>query len=170
MSNQPDNPPATDTKPITEFRGEHWFLSNFWPCRVFLAPHWYPSVEHAYQAAKTTNWAIRDQIKNADSAAVAKRLGQQIECRKDWPEIKLDVMADLLWQKFVLDPGLRQRLLETGDRDLIEGNNWNDTYWGVCNGVGQNHLGRLQMQLRSIARYLSENSRKITVNPEVTES
>jgi len=122
-----------------------------------MAPHWYPSVEHAYQAAKCV-W-LRDAvaIRQCESAGMAKRLGKQVELRPNWPAIKLEIMADLLWQKFVLNPELRARLLATGDRELIEGNTWGDTYWGKCNQVGENHLGRLIMRLRDFARYLVEN-------------
>lgn len=145
------------TAPITEFRHAYRFLSNFWPCRVFLAPHWYPSVEHAYQAAKCANKADALAIRNAPSAGMAKRLGSKVVLREDWEHIKLEVMADLLWQKFVLDSALRARLLATGDRELIEGNTWGDTFWGKCGQTGHNHLGRLIMRLRDIARYLADH-------------
>jgi len=122
-----------------------------------MAPHWYPSVEHAYQAAKCAKLRDAAIIRQCDSAGMAKRLGKEVELRPDWPKIKLEIMADLLWQKFVLNPELRARLLTTGDRELIEGNTWGDTYWGKCNQVGENHLGRLIMRLRDFARYLAEN-------------
>lgn len=56
-------------------------------------------------------------------------------------------MEDLLRQKFSKTP-LRRLLLATGEAELIEGNTWGDTYWGVCHGVGQNHLGCLLMKIR----------------------
>lgn len=145
-----------EQKPITEFRGEHRFLSNFWPCRVFNV-HWYPTVEHAYQAAKCDDKAEELQIREADSPGMAKRLGGHVRVRPDWDQIKLEVMADLLWQKFVLNPEMRKRLLATGTRELVEGNTWGDTYWGKCCQVGENHLGRLIMQMRDFGRYLVEN-------------
>ena len=45
---------------------------------------------------------------------------------------------------------LRQQLLDTGDAELVEGNSWNDTFWGVSarTGKGKNWLGRLLMQVR----------------------
>jgi hypothetical protein len=56
-------------------------------------------------------------------------------------------MYALLAQKFSHDH-LREKLIGTGAAMLIEGNTWGDTYWGVCNGEGYNHLGRLLMDLR----------------------
>jgi len=67
--------------------------------------------------------------------------------RPDWARIKLDIMYHLLQQKF-RDPLLQKLLLRTQDAELVEGNVWNDTYWGVCSGVGENHLGRLLMLVR----------------------
>ena len=145
--------------PITQFRQEHGFLSNFWPCRVFYAPYWHSSIEHAYQAAKCKYREDQEAIRNAPSAAEAKRLGNSVGLRPDWEQIKLEVMADLLWQKFVLDPKLRARLLETGNRELIEGNSRGDTVWGRCCGVGTNHLGNLIMKLREVARYIEANGK-----------
>jgi len=142
------------TAPIDEFKREYRFLSNFWPSRVFNG-HWYPTVEHAYQAAKCLHKQDELAIRNADSPGMAKRLGSKVAIRPDWDAIKLEVMADLLWQKFVLNPELRAKLLSTGDRELIEGNTWGDTFWGKCGQQGQNHLGKLIMRLRDIARYLA---------------
>ena len=47
---------------------------------------------------------------------------------------------------------LEPLLLATGDAELIEGNNWGDTYWGKCNGQGLNRLGILLMQIRDYIR------------------
>ena len=89
---------------------------------------------------------------------MAKRLGKSVELRTDWSQIKLEVMADLLWQKFIINPKLRSMLLATGDRELVEGNTWGDTFWGKCGGVGTNHLGNLLMRLRDLARYVDSYS------------
>ena len=132
---------------ITSFTGEYRFLSNFFPAVVTLDGETYPSVEHAYQAAKTTSPIAREAIRTCPKPGQAKRNGRMVQLRPDWEEIKLDVMRDLLWQKFQ-HYDLREQLLATGDRRLIEGNHWNDTFWGVCRGVGQNWLGVLLMEIR----------------------
>lgn len=120
--------------------GVHLFLSNF-----YQHGNW--TVEHHYQAAKTDDpeWAAK--ILNAPTPGQAKRLGRKAPMRPTWESEKVAVMLALLRVKF-LWPDLEQALLATGDAVLIEGNTWNDTFWGVCNGRGQNHLGRLLMQVR----------------------
>ena len=63
--------------------------------------------------------------------------------------MKLQLMERLLLKKFDDNhPQLQQMLLATGEEELVEGNYWGDVYWGVCNGVGENHLGKLLMKIR----------------------
>lgn len=87
------------------------------------------------------------KILKAPTAGEAKRLGQKVKLRKDWEEVKRKYMYRFLRRKF-RHKELRRKLRATGDAKLIEGNNWDDTYWGVCDGVGKNHLGKLLMKLR----------------------
>lgn len=131
---------------IESFQGEHRFLSNFWNVYVTYDGEIYPTVEHAYQAAKTLEPEFRKAICYATTGQ-AKRMGRKVPMRKDWDVIKLGVMDNLLRQKFA-DPELQELLLATGDADLIEGNTWGDYYWGVCNGEGQNWLGKLLVAIR----------------------
>lgn len=141
-------------KPIDRFDDEHRFLSNFWPAAVQLDGYTYPTVEHAYQAAKTLSAKERTAIAmiHPDSPGRAKQLGRKVTKRKDWEQIKLSVMLTLLRQKFAPGTGLARQLLATGNSELIEGNNWGDMYWGRVEGVGLNHLGRLLMQVREELR------------------
>lgn len=146
--------------PILFFRSENRFLSNFF--------HHGPSVtvEHLFQARKMARSIDHDLIMQAPSATEAKRLGRKLTMRADWEETKDLVMYQALEEKFS-DPGLRQKLLATGDAYLEEGNTWCDAYWGVCHcpkhkvlvpatnasptlshGTGTNHLGTLLMLLR----------------------
>ena len=75
-----------------------------------------------------------------------------MDLREDWETVKIDVMRDVLKSKFSLNSELREKLIATGDVELIEGNHWNDRFWGVCRGKGQNHLGKLLMELRKILK------------------
>lgn len=137
--------------PITTFAGPYRFLSNFWPVQITGRDGWFfPSVEHAYQAEKTDDVLAFHKIRTARTAADAKRFGRHVPLRATWETEKLTVMYGLLLQKFQTDP-LRTQLKQTGDAELIEGNTWGDTYWGVCRGVGTNHLGKLLMQVRTEA-------------------
>ena len=132
---------------IERFAGQYRFLSNFYPCNVMLDGVSYPSTENAYQAAKTIMHHERLRF-TVLTAAAAKKLGRRIRIRADWESVKLGVMLDLLRKKFARG-AIRDQLIATGDAELIEGNTWNDTYWGVCNGVGENMLGKLLMQVRA---------------------
>lgn len=130
---------------ITSFTGEYRWLSNFSPAIVIYEDDAYPSVEHAYQAAKTYK-PYRAQFQDC-SASEAKRLGKRVLMRDGFSARKLMIMGDLCRQKFEQEP-YRTHLLETGDMKLIEGNSWNDTFWGRCNGRGENHLGEIIMKIR----------------------
>lgn len=131
---------------INKFFGPYQFLSNFWPSEVELEGAKYPTVEHAYQAAKTTVPEEREKIRLAASAGAARKLGRKVTIRPDWEAIKVSIMADLLDQKFSGELSLK--LQATGSEELIEGSWWGDTYWGVCKGEGQNILGKLLMKIR----------------------
>jgi ribA/ribD-fused uncharacterized protein len=131
---------------IASFTGKYRYLSNFYIVPISLDGELYRSLEHAYQAAKT--WPEnRANIRLAATPGLAKRLGRSAPLRENWDLIKNQVMLDLLRQKFT--GSLAQQLLATGDAELIEQNDWGDVYWGRCDGVGQNWLGKLLMQVRS---------------------
>lgn len=134
-------------KQITSFQGEYRWLSNFWLVDVKLDGYVYPSVEHAYVAAKTLDKDARLQIWKTEKPGQVKRFGRTLVLRADWDQVKLPTMEWLLRQKFQNDY-LRFQLAATRGIELIEGNTWGDTFWGVCRGVGENHLGKLLMQIR----------------------
>ena len=130
------------------FDGTYYeFLSNFHPCSVVLDGHAYVTVEHAYQGAKTLDATERAYVRSASTPAEAKNRGGTVTMRPDWDDIKVDVMRAMLQQKFS-DPQLREMLLATRPAVLIEGNTWGDRFWGVCDGEGENWLGRLLMEIR----------------------
>jgi len=106
----------------------------------------YPTVEHYYQAMKTLDLKQREAIRLALTAGDAKRLGGECELRPDWDDVKLQIMEEALRQKFKRNP-LHDQLMATGRQELIEGNTWGDKFWGV-DGTGENHLGKLLMQIR----------------------
>ena len=132
---------------IDKFSGKNRWLSNFWPAEVELNGMTYASVEHAYQAAKTLNMEDRGLFQGV-TASVAKSLGKKLAVRDDWNEIKIAVMTDLNLQKYTKHPELAAKLIATGDELLVEGNTWGDVFWGVCKGIGDNHLGKILMEIR----------------------
>lgn len=131
---------------IKGFRGEYAWLSNFYPVPHLV--YGYPTVEHYFQAMKTTDQEERHQIRIAGTPAQAKRLGRRVHLRPGWNAMRLEIMRVGLEAKFAPETELREWLLATGDRYLEETNTWNDTYWGFSNGRGLNHLGRLLMEIR----------------------
>lgn len=137
------------------------FLSNFHTSTVTLDGKKYPSVEHAYQASKTSDGSARELIRKTKSPGDAKKLGRALQIRPDWEEVKIDLMRGLIREKFQ-SPFLAHELLKTGDAELVYGNTWNDRFWGVCRGTGLNWLGRILMEVRAALQrdpdYSTENS------------
>jgi len=134
---------------INEFRGKYFFLSNFFSSPMLLDDGSVaPTVEHLFQSLKATSEEERLKILSAESASEAKYLGRHCKLREDWENIKDDVMYFCLRKKFIGNPDLTQKLLDTGDEELVEGNNWGDKYWGKVKGIGKNKLGQLLMKVR----------------------
>jgi len=142
---------------IERFIDPWGFLSNFYGCKVTYEDEDYPSVEHAYQAAKTLDKKKRMVFQFPGlKPGKAKELGSKLVLRPDWEEVKVGIMRELLIQKFY-GTVLRRKLLCTGAAQLIEGNYWHDEFWGVCDGTckrgphepnGLNWLGILLMEVR----------------------
>lgn len=137
---------------IDGFNEQYRFLSNFWRCDVLYEGIVYPTAEHAYQAAKSNNKSVRYDIASCRTPGEAKSMGRRIAMAADFNSRRIEVMRVILRSKFNGNHTLAQKLLATGDRMLVEKNHWNDIYWGVCGNVGENHLGKLLMQIRSELR------------------
>lgn len=136
----------TDGK-IEEFQGEYRFLSNFWPASIEVEGIQYPTVEHAYQAQKTLDREERLKIAGLEKPGKSKRYARKLTRRGDWDTIRVQVMRMCLRKKFAI-PQLRDMLLKTGNKILMEGNRWGDTFWGVYKGEGLNILGKTLMMIR----------------------
>lgn len=141
---------------INQFRNEYYFLSNFYPAEFTdCTGNIWPSVEHYFQAMKTENYIERAKIRKASTPGKAKSMGRNVDLRSNWNSIRLDVMKIGLLYKFRQNPDLRQKLIDTGDAILIEGNYWHDNVYGDCfcnkckNIRGQNYLGKLLMGIRT---------------------
>lgn len=136
---------------IREFQNEYRWLSNFAPVKIKLDGLEFPSVEHAYMSAKSDDEEWKNFCSNPNNkAGDVKRQSRNITLKEDWHEIKLEVMKECVNQKFSQEP-YRTKLLETETQHIQEGNRWNDKFWGVClkTNKGENHLGRLIMDVRS---------------------
>lgn len=149
---------------IDSFRGDYAFLSNFYPSPLkvsfsaFVGDSFLlPTAEHMFQSAKVEfctlssqekfNW-LRD-LANTSDPKHAKQLGKSISIDvQAWNKASYRMMEQVLTYKFAIHSELRELLLETGDATLIEGNTWGDMLWGQVDGVGQNLLGKILMDIR----------------------
>jgi len=137
---------------IADFRvAPYDFLSNMYSTPIKTLGYTFECAESAFQAHKNLHKGYVHQFAGLNGYE-AKRLGRTVPLRSDWPETKLAVMAHILALKFPPGHPLSAKLVDTGNARLIEGNTWNDAYWGVCNGKGHNHLGELLMKRRTILR------------------
>ena len=142
----------TESKICGFFGKTGFFLSNGQKC--YIPDHEnhnliYPYSENAYQAAKFSSLSDREKFINIDfKSAIILAWELRFNIRQNWETVKIQEMKRVLELKFE-DLDLRKKLIETGNKYLEETNHWNDTFWGVCNGVGYNHLGNILMEIRS---------------------
>jgi ribA/ribD-fused uncharacterized protein len=136
---------------INEFRGKYDFLSNFYIASIKYDGISYTNNESAFQAQKITDYKEQEQFW-VSSPSDAKRLGRRVNLRSDWEQVKDEIMYEIVKSKFTQNPELKQKLIDTGYEELVEGNTWNDTYWGVCRGKGKNKLGQILMRVRNELR------------------
>lgn len=134
---------------ITEFRGDNFFLSNFYAAPVVYQGIRFENNEAAFQSAKCPR---RMQEFCRLNPSEAKKLGRRVSLRIDWEEVKLGVMYQVCKAKFTQNQDLAQKLIATGDAELVEGNTWGDRIWGVCDGIGENNLGKILMSIREELR------------------
>lgn len=138
---------------INCFRGEHVFLSNFYITPVTYNGLTFTNSEAAFQAQKCENQNERETFCHMGPKE-AKRQGRRVKLRMGWNKMRVDIMHSIVYAKFTQNPDLREKLLATGDAHLEEGNTWGDRFWGVSGGIGQNHLGKILMDVRRDLRYL----------------
>lgn len=136
---------------IDSFSKEYRFLSNF-----YIEPDG-TNVECEYQKEKCVRDYDRVCFYRLNPYA-AKKLGKKIKIRPDWEQIKIGIMSALVLKKFEDNKELANKLLDTGDKVLEEGNNWGDTFWGTVNGQGQNMLGKILMTVRLTIREKRNNA------------
>lgn len=155
---------------VEAFRNKYDFLSNFFVTNTPIT--WrgqkFSTSEHAYQWAKTDDlveqrtvlvhvmdWGNDKFYEMPTTPGQAKTAGAGVTLRADWEETRLEIMYDILMAKFTQNWDLRQKLLDTGDAMLIEGNTWCDNFWGACkckkceHKEKENMLGKLLMRLRT---------------------
>jgi len=133
------------------FRDKYAFLSNFYPVPVVYDGLLYQCSEGAYQAAKSMD--LMERIKFVSlNGWKSKKLGKSIKLRDDWDKVRIGIMCTIVLDKFERNPNLREMLINTSSSTLVEYNYWHDTFWGVCDGIGANHLGIILMEVRELLK------------------
>lgn len=146
--------PRVQREPILRFENEFFFLSNFYLCPVQIHGWTFPSSEHAFQAMKSNNPAKEWPYFLKGSPGAAKKLGRAIQCRPDWLQVRDAFMRAVVYDKFTRNKELGEKLRETWDAPLVEGNTWHDLTWGSCTcsehagTPGENRLGKILMEVR----------------------
>ena len=143
---------------VRGFFDQYRWLSNMFPTPLYYEGEFFPSSENAYQAAK---WPKEDHWPNARSyfkgcsPFQAKTKGQTAKLSADWETRKIEVMRSVLRAKFANEQ-MKRALLATGQKYLEEKNWWGDHFWGKVDGIGQNQLGHLLMEVRDEVRKTCE--------------
>lgn len=128
------------------FRNNFYFLSNMYPCKVHYKGTEYSCAESAFQAQKCTKESEKKLFVGINGFD-AKKLGRKVSLKSNWEIEKLSIMEEIVRAKFVQNPSLAEKLIQiTGI--IQEDNSWHDTFWGVCNGIGENKLGIILMKIR----------------------
>jgi ribA/ribD-fused uncharacterized protein len=138
---------------ITVFDGEFAFLSNFFPCQIIFEGRVFQSSEHLFMSFKQESEEWKDICASSKfTPGQIKRKARKVELRSDWEEIKVDCMRKAVMAKFSQSIDLKEKLLATSERELIEGTTWGDKVWGIClkTGEGENKLGKILMEVRTI--------------------
>ena len=148
-----------DVEAIWDFHKDPYTcFTNFSDHPVVYNDFQYKTAEHAYQAAKALHKPDHDRIAAAGTAGMAKRLGRGVTIRPDFFGKEIGIMGVIVYSKFTQHKDIRQTLISTGNRLIVEGNWWNDQKWGMCKDrqtgfwEGDNLLGKILMMVRDIFR------------------
>ena len=131
----------------------YYEFTNFYPSTVTIDGVKWPTTEHYFQAQKFVGTPYVEMIRNLHAPRQAFQMSRDPKVshwrRSDWDSVKDDVMHKALQCKFDQHPNLRNKLLETSNKKLIEHTS-NDSYWGDGGGEGRglNKLGQLLMKVR----------------------
>lgn len=138
-------------KRIFFYEHEFYVFSNYSSFMLKWSGKLYPTSEHAYHSEKFEDENLKEQIRAARSAHDSQKFANAhiAERRKDWESVRLGIMKEILREKVVQHPYVKKKLIESGDKELIE-DSWRDDFWGWGpNKNGANHPGKLWMEVRA---------------------
>lgn len=147
---------------ISFYPKEFYVFDNFSAFQVEYNGIIFPTSEHAYQSMQfiKTSKEIFEKIKNSKSAHDAQKMAFENKDKADpeWDKKKKEIMKSILRSKINQHPYVLKKLLQTGDRKIIE-DSWRDPIWGWGEAkCGQNLLGQIWMELREEYRTPNQNS------------
>ena len=128
------------------FKDDFAFLSNMFPCKITYKGLTFSCSESLYQASKCKDKSLIPNFCDWNGGKAKKR-GRKVELREDWEQIKIKVMRKIVILKFTQNPELLKRLKQI-EGPISEENTWGDTFWGICEGKGENNLGKILMEVR----------------------
>lgn len=135
---------------IQFYEREYYMFSNFSSFAIMWKGHFCLTSEHAYQTEKFEDESVKDIIRKTMSAHDSQKVSHEHKdkYRNNWYEIKTGIMKEVLYEKVRQHPYVKKKLLESGDKMLIE-DSWRDNFWGWGpNKDGANHLGKIWMEIR----------------------
>jgi N-glycosidase YbiA len=139
---------------ICFYEHEYYVFSNFSAFAIEWKGHLCLTSEHAYHTEKFEDKKIQEEIRATRSAHDSQKLAQSYKekYRTDWNKVKVGIMKEILHAKVAQHPYVRKKLLQSGERILVE-DSWRDDFWGWGpNKNGQNMLGKLWMEVRNEIR------------------
>jgi len=137
-------------KQILFYENEFYVFSNYSSFAIEWKGKIYPTSEHVYHSEKFDDERMKEQIRTARSAHVSQKLAEANidKYRKDWKDVRLGIMKEILREKVKQHPYVMKKLLESGNKELVE-DSWRDSFWGWGeNKNGENQLGKLWMEVR----------------------
>jgi len=127
-------------------------FSNFSAHGFMLDELYWATSEHYFQAQKFIDTPYLEKVRQTKTPKDAANMGRNrsLPLRADWEQVKDEVMRKAVLQKFRTHVDIREILLATGDKVLVE-NSPIDSYWGCGkDGSGKNKLGQILMEVREI--------------------
>nr|WP_320190673.1 NADAR family protein [uncultured Desulfobacter sp.] len=125
-------------------------FSNFYQYSFELDGKEWKSVEHYYQAQKFAGTELEGIIWDLKRPVKTKQWANKNSdrIRKDWDNVKFNIMKKALIAKFTQNAWLGRLLMSTKAAELVH-LSATDKYWGGSReGSGDNRLGYLLMDLR----------------------
>ena len=134
--------------------GENGYLASYSPHGFYQEGVYWKTVEHFYQAHKFEDEIVREMIIKAETPKEASKIGRckNYKIKENWEEIKCEIMFEAVLCKFQTHEDIRNKLLETGEEEIVE-ETVKENYWG-CGPEkdGMNMYGKILCQVRKILR------------------